>query len=119
MTSVTRVLVVEDEFWLADDVSKALSRAGCEVVGPFATVGAAFLRLESASLDAAILDINLRGEDVFPLASELRRRGIPYAFTTGYGKEVLPPEHRAVPRWQKPFDAAQMVRGFLLRTVEA
>jgi DNA-binding response OmpR family regulator len=116
---MTRVLVVEDEYWLAEDISKALTGAGCQVVGPFATVAAALSRLDATSVDAAILDINLRGKDVFPLASELRRRGIPYAFTTGYGTEVLPPEHRGVPRWQKPFDAAEIVNGFLRSTAEA
>ncbi len=112
-TGKPRILVVEDEYWLAEDIRQALSQAGQKVVGPFATIGEAMASLESAPVDGAILDINLRGEEVFPLASELRRRQIPYAFTTGYGEEILPDEHRDAPRWQKPFEPADMVHAFL------
>ena len=112
-----RILVVEDEYWLAEDIRRALAEAGRAVVGPLATVAEAMESLENTSLGGAILDVNLRGEEVFPLASELRRRHIPYAFTTGYGAEVLPAEHRDVPRWQKPFEPADMVNSFLAQTV--
>jgi DNA-binding response OmpR family regulator len=110
------ILVVEDEYWLAEDIRRALSKAGRAVLGPFATVGEAMKSLENATLEGAILDINIRGEEIFPLASELRRRQIPYAFTTGYGEDMLPAEHRDVPRWQKPFEPADMVDSFLART---
>jgi DNA-binding response OmpR family regulator len=112
-TGEPRILVVEDEYLLAEDISQALSKAGRKVVGPFATIAEAMESLEKAPVDGAILDINLRGEEVFPLASELRRRHIPYAFTTGYGEETLPDEHRDAPRWQKPFEPADMVHAFL------
>jgi DNA-binding response OmpR family regulator len=111
-----KILVVEDEYWLAEDIREALSKAGRGVIGPFATVAEAMKSLEDGAVEGAILDINLRGEEVFPLASELRRRQIPYAFTTGYGEVILPAEHRDVPRWQKPFEPAVMVDSFLEQT---
>jgi DNA-binding response OmpR family regulator len=111
-----KILVVEDEYWLAEDIRRALAEAGCAVVGPFATVAEAMASLDNTPVGGAILDINLRGQEVFPLASELRRRQIPYAFTTGYGEESLPAEHRDVPRWQKPFEPDEMVSSFLART---
>ena len=100
-----RVLVVEDEYFIADEIRLGLVDLGAEVLGPFANVqqASAFLRT-GTPIDAALLDINLRSEMVFPLARALRSRGIPVVFTTGYGKGAIGPEFRNIELWQKPLD---------------
>ena len=99
-----RVLVVEDEYFIADDISRALIRHGAEVVGPVPTVQQAWALLDSQALDLAVLDINLRGELVYPLVAELSRRGVPMVFATGYDAAAIPADYGAIPSWSKPFD---------------
>lgn len=98
-----RVLVVEDEYLLADELSRELVAAGAEVVGPAATVAAALRLLgEGTPPHAAILDVNLGGEPVFPVADALLERGVPFVFCTGYDDWALPARHRGTPRCEKP-----------------
>lgn len=98
-----RILVVEDEYLLADDVREALTDAGAEVLGPVATVKqAAALIAENHDIDAAVLDVNLQGEMIFPVADALRSRGIPFAFTTGYDHSSLPDRFADAIRLEKP-----------------
>ncbi|MFH6783681.1 MULTISPECIES: response regulator [Methylobacterium] len=99
-----RVLVVEDEYFIADDISRALVRHGAEVVGPVPTVDEARRLLASQPLDLAVLDINLRGELVYPLVAEFARRGVPVVFATGYDAAAIPADYGAIPAWSKPFD---------------
>ncbi len=105
-----RVLVVEDEFFLADDMAEALRALGAEVVGPAPTRDLAMSLLAGERVDAAVLDINLRGETIFPVADALRARGVPFVFATGYDEAATPPAYRNVPRWEKPFDPEELVR---------
>ncbi|MDF0488432.1 response regulator [Sphingomonas sp. H39-1-10] len=101
-----RVLVVEDEYLLADDLSVALSSAGAEVLGPVPSVDEAAERITAEPrIDVAVLDVNLRGDMVFPVADALIERGVPFAFATGYDCEALPDRFAAVPRVEKPFKA--------------
>ena len=109
MTELTRsdplrVLVVEDEYFIADDISRTLTRHGVEVVGPVPTVREAQALVSSQPLDLAVLDINLRGELVYPLVPELSRRGVPMIFATGYDTGAIPADYGAIPAWSKPFD---------------
>lgn len=105
-----RILVVEDEYLLASDISAALRQAGSTIVGPFASVADALEVLaRQPEIDGAVLDINIRGEKVFPVADELRRRGVPFVFTTGYDSAALAEAYSEAPRWEKPFDAADLV----------
>ena len=99
------VLVVEDEYLIADELCQTLARGGATVVGPASTVAAA-LRLigGDCGIDMALLDINLKGEMVFPVADALAERGIPFAFVTGYSKAVVPSRFEHVPCWEKPVD---------------
>ncbi|MET7242573.1 response regulator [Methylobacterium sp. EM32] len=99
-----RVLVVEDEYFIADDISRALIRHGAEVVGPVPTVQEARALLDTQALDLAVLDINLRSELVYPLVAELSRRGVPMVFATGYDAAAIPADYEAIPAWSKPFD---------------
>ena len=80
-----RVLLVEDEYFLAEDMSRSLRSSGAEVLGPFADVNGAMRCLETETVvSAAILDINLRGEMIFLLADALGARNVPYVFSSGY-----------------------------------
>jgi DNA-binding response OmpR family regulator len=99
-----RVLIVEDEYLLADDLYNTLTDAGAEVLGPIASVrdATAFIASEP-SIDAAVLDVNLRGELVYPVADALLARGVPFAFATGYDKWSLPERFAHAPRVEKPF----------------
>jgi CheY-like chemotaxis protein len=98
-----RVLIVEDEYFLADDMAQALEKLGAQVVGPVPTTGAALELLSDKPVDAAILDINLKGQMVFPIADTLREQGVPFVFATGYDENAVPEDYRDVPRWEKPF----------------
>jgi CheY-like chemotaxis protein len=100
--SAKRVLVVEDEYLVAMDMSMWLEAAGAHVVGPASNVSAALEALKSAELDGAILDVNLRGEMAFPVADALVARGIPFVFTTGYDARAVPVRFAGVKRCEKP-----------------
>jgi CheY-like chemotaxis protein len=106
-----RVLVVEDEYFVADDICQALKTLGADVVGPVASREQAFDVFASRThIDVAILDINLRGDSVYPFADALRERGVPFVFATGYDEASLPPHYRDIPRWEKPFDPRALVQ---------
>jgi CheY-like chemotaxis protein len=97
-----RVLVVEDEYLVAMDMSAYLEAAGARVVGPASNVRAALEAVEHTELDAAILDVNLRGEMAYPVADALTARGIPFVFTTGYDANAVPARFAGVKRCEKP-----------------
>lgn len=98
-----RILVVEDEFMLADELQRELTRAGAVVLGPVPTVEMALgLLAREADLDGAVLDVNLGGELVYPVADALAGRKVPFVFVTGYDAQVLPPCFAHAPRCEKP-----------------
>ena len=100
-----RILVVEDEYMMADDLRRDLEKQGAEVVGPVPSVADALnLLVVDTGLDGAILDVNLCGEKVFPVVDILRERGVPVVFTTGYEQWALPEAYADVPRCDKPVD---------------
>ncbi|PVE20390.1 hypothetical protein DC522_32625 [Microvirga sp. KLBC 81] len=106
-----RVLVAEDEYFIARDIARALRALGAEVVGPVASRDEVQAILATGErLDAAILDINLNGEMVFPVMEALAARGIPVVFATGYDESAVPDRYQAIPRWQKPFDPQALVQ---------
>lgn len=98
-----RILVVEDEYLLADELSQELSEEGATVLGPVPTVKDALAVLEIGAMpDGAILDVNLGGEPVFAVADVLIEQGIPMVFTTGYDAAALPERFQHLPRCEKP-----------------
>jgi CheY-like chemotaxis protein len=100
-----RILVVEDEFFVADDLVQALTRLGAEVLGPVPTREEALQILATAGpIDLAVLDINLEDEAVYPVADLLAIQGVPFLFATGYSRALVPAQYQHVPRWEKPFD---------------
>lgn len=102
-----RILIVEDEYLLADDLSEALADGGATVLGPVASVeAAAELIASEAEIDAAVLDINLRGELIFPIADALEERGVPFVFATGYDRWAIPERFADAPRMEKPLKGA-------------
>ncbi len=114
-----RILVAEDEYMLADDLCAELSDAGATVVGPAGNVGDALNLIGSGmEVDGAILDINLRGEMIFPAADLLAGRGVPFVFTTGYDASAIPNRFGAIARCEKPVDMAKVVQalGRAIRT---
>ena len=106
-----RVLVVEDVALVAIEVRNILQRAGCEVVGPFARLagGMDAAGEHGQGLDGALLDVNVHGEDVYPLAEALGALGVPFIFMSGYGSESIPRNLRRLPRLQKPFESAELL----------
>ena len=106
-----RFLVVEDEYYLADDVRSVLSQAGAEVVGPLATLDEAQAFIASgAGVDGVFLDVNLRGSLAFGLADTLQAQDVPFAFITGYDMAALPTCFADVPKLQKPASSEALVR---------
>lgn len=108
-----RILVVEDEYLLADDIARALASAGAEVLGPVASADAAATMIAAETrIDAAILDISLRDGAVFPAADTLVERNIPFAFVTGYDEWSVPDRFKGRPIIGKPFDAPSLTSLF-------
>lgn len=97
-----RVLVVEDEYMIADDLVRVLSEAGAKVIGPASSLTGATDLAEATLLDAAVLDINLRGIAVYPLVDMLRARGVPVVLATGYGTDAIPLAYADLPHCEKP-----------------
>lgn len=107
--SSKRVLVVEDEYFLADDLAQALEGAGARVVGPVPTEEDALRILSSEPVDLAVIDINLQGKAGFLIADVLAARAIPFVFATGYDAAMIPERHAHVARWEKPFSMPTLV----------
>ena len=98
-----RVLIVEDEAMIAMLVEDMVLDFGSEVVGPAAKMDDAMRLAQSAALDATILDVNVGGSVIFPVAEILSKRGIPFIFATGYGSTGIPPRFQSHPTLPKPF----------------
>ena len=105
-----RVLIVEDEFLLAMSLEDDLVAAGCAPIGPFANLADAIEATRREEFDLAILDVNLNGEAIYPLAEELLSRRKPFVLLTGYGAESLPERFRRLPRLPKPYDLANLIK---------
>ncbi len=100
-----RVLVVEDETLIAVAIEEVLQNLGCVVVGPVGKLDAALRLARDEALDAAVLDVTIRGGHVYAVADQLLARGIPFVLASGYGNWALPESLRGRPRLTKPFTA--------------
>ena len=106
-----RVLVVEDEFFIADDLADALRAHGAEVIGPVPRLHEALAMISGKGpIDMAVLDVNLDGDTAFSAGDALLARDIPFMFATGYERDFLPARFQNVPYWEKPFDPRSLTR---------
>lgn len=105
-----RVLVVEDEMMVSMLIEDMLGDLGCTVVGPVSRLDEAIALAKEGGLDCAVLDVNLGGQPIFPLADLLRAQGAPFAFATGYGDAGLRDVDRGSPVLQKPFREGDLAR---------
>ena len=111
-----RVLVVEDEAMLVLELQDLLSEFGCRIAGKATRLPEAAELARTLDCDIAILDINLSGERVDPVADILFSRGIPFIFATGYGGAGLKEDHRSAPLVEKPYDS-EILRAALMRSL--
>ncbi len=104
-----RVLVVEDEALVAILIENLLEDCDCTVVGPCGTVAAALLAARTETFDLAVLDVNLNGLRVYPVAEVLSDRNIPFVFLSGYGEEAIPSGRNTWKVCAKPFKINDLV----------
>jgi CheY-like chemotaxis protein len=106
-----RVLLVEDDYFIAVDLKSWFEEGGAQVIGPVPSVDEALtLIARTDTIDGAVLDINLQDELVYPVADALQARGVPFLFATGYDPGSVPPPHGAVALCQKPIDPQAVAR---------
>jgi CheY-like chemotaxis protein len=106
-----RVLVIEDDFLIAELVLDLLEAAGASVAGPIGTVGEAmcFIETHGRSVDHVILDLDLHGKKTYPIASRLVALKIPFIFVSGYSRESIETPYRRFPHCEKPIRAADLL----------
>jgi CheY-like chemotaxis protein len=105
-----RVLVVEDDYMIATDISEGLASMGAQVIGPAADLTEARRLVAEKKIDAVVLDLNLEGQIAVDLADDLVARQIPFVLATGYQAEGIPPRHAHVPRCEKPFNSIDVAK---------
>jgi CheY-like chemotaxis protein len=104
-----RVLVVEDELLVSLLIEDMLAEQECSVIGPFSRLPDALEAAQTEALDLAVLDVNIAGVKVYPVAEVLAVRGVPFLFLSGYGQNAIPKGH---PDWQvcnKPFRKEELI----------
>jgi CheY-like chemotaxis protein len=105
-----KVLVVEDQYAVALDLCEGLDREGASVVGPASSVEDALKILESSVRpDVAVLDIQLQGGLVYPVADRLAELGVPYLFTSACEPDEIPEQYRFAPRFDKPIRLSSII----------
>jgi CheY-like chemotaxis protein len=109
-----RVLVVEDEAAISLLLEDMLLDFGCEVIGPAARLAAALETVNREQVDLAILDVNVAGEPIYPVADALVQRSVPFVFSTGYGSAGIKDAYRDRPVLQKPFAQHDLKQKLLL-----
>ena len=103
-----RILVVEDSPVVAPFTADVLQELGCRVVGPAPNMASARELINTEPFDAALMDVHIRGERVFPLCEQLAQRNVPFVLTSGYADWQMPEEWRDRPRLQKPYTIDQV-----------
>jgi two-component sensor histidine kinase len=107
-----RIMIVEDEILVGMELADSLAELGLSVLGPYTSLAAARQAAAQGGFDAALLDVNLAGEAVYPIAELLIERGLPFAFITGYGAESIDPRFNTIPVLQKPVEQTMLRRLF-------
>ena len=106
-----RILVIEDDFLVAEVVLDMLEDEGAEVLGPIGAIdeAVAFVAEQVTTFDHVVLDLNLRGVKSYPVADELARRNVPFVFMTGYDKGALDEAYRDYPHCTKPITRVELL----------
>ncbi len=105
-----RILVVEDEFLIAEQLTRDISNLGDTVIGPFSDIAEAMCSLTSADADAAILDVHLGAQTSFCIADQLNRQEVPFVFVTGYMVHDVPDRFRQQSVHFKPCPTRSLLR---------
>jgi two-component SAPR family response regulator len=105
-----RVLIVEDEYFVAQDLARTLRKVGARVFGPSPSAEAALALVQEEQIDGAILDIHLRDGKVYDFADFLLGKGIPFVFATGYDPKVIPQRFAHIQVYQKPVEASKVAK---------
>jgi len=108
-----RVLVVEDETLVAMLVEEYLTELGCVIAGSARRVPKALEIIDGSAIDAAVLDLNVAGEDVSPIVAKLVAKSVPFIFASGYGEKGLPANWASYQVLQKPFSAGDLQTALL------
>jgi CheY-like chemotaxis protein len=103
-----RILVVEDEYLIRMLLEDMLTDLGYEIAGAVGTIAQARDLAASGQFDVAVLDVNVDGQEIYPVAEILAKRGLPFVFVSGYGEGSLSEPYRSRPSLQKPFQAEQL-----------
>ena len=113
-----RILVVEDEYMIAEELAEVISDAGAETLGPASNVAEA-LRLVAGGerIDCALLDVNVGNEAIWPAVDALVARGVPIVLSTGYDASAIPRAYAHLPRCEKPASGYDLTRA-LARAIE-
>ena len=104
-----RIMVVEDEVLIAMLIEASLEDHGCTIVGPYGRLNEALRAAEVERLDAAIMDVNLAGERIFPVAEMLWQRAVPFLLLSGYGDRALPEDRQQWKLQAKPFEMQRVL----------
>lgn len=104
-----RVLIVEDNFLIAEQLSRLVQDEGAEVVGPVATSQMACALIRSRPLDGALLDVSLQWEESTQIASLLEERHVPFVVVTGHEREFISHRFPAAPYVSKPFSEKSLI----------
>jgi CheY-like chemotaxis protein len=103
-----RILLIEDSPVVGPFTADILDELGCHVIGPAPNMAAARELADAAAFDAALMDVHIRGERVFPLCEMLDARSIPFVLTSGYADWHMPEKWDERPRLQKPYTVEQV-----------
>ena len=106
--AASRILVVEDEYLIRMLLEDMLTDLGYEVAAAVGTIAEASDLAAKGDFNAAVLDVNLDGQEIYPVAEILAKRGLPFVFVTGYGENSLIDPYRHRPALQKPFQIEQL-----------
>jgi len=111
LTPLCRVLVVEDQYLIADMLCEVLRRAGATVLGPIGWLdeALAFAANHEGGIDCAVVDINLHGQASYPLIDELTRQGVHVVLASGFGADALAEPYKQYPRCEKPYRDADLI----------
>lgn len=104
-----RILVVEDQYYLATEICEWLEAADAVVIGPTPDAAQACALINERQIDTAVVDINLGRGPSYEVARELSQKGVPFLFATGYDETAIPGEFKGSARLEKPFSAATLV----------